>query len=230
MNGQTPHPLDRPIWSSLTTGLRHLAVGDEAVVRFRPDVNILGAAVDQSAESLSLLAELVPVGDLLGTVESEPWPVPPGMVVEKQAELVQMVLSNLSPGGKAVDWQDLDDSDAAEMLVLATLTEPGPFLANTHLLGGFVGIKAEARLVAMAGERMKVPGFTEVSGVCTHSDHRGRGYAAALMRVVIGRILERGEQAFLHSYASNAGAIGLYESLGFRTRSTVTFTTMKRQD
>jgi predicted GNAT family acetyltransferase len=73
----------------------------------------------------------------------------------------------------------------------------------------------------MAGERMRMPGFTEVSGVCTHPDHRGRGYAGALLRRVAQRILDRGETPFLHSYADNAGAIALYESLGFRQRRQV---------
>jgi predicted GNAT family acetyltransferase len=76
----------------------------------------------------------------------------------------------------------------------------------------------------MAGERMKLPGYTEVSGVCTHPDHRGRGYAAALIRIVAARILARGETPFLHAYASNTAAIGLYETLGFRLRTLVTMT------
>ena len=85
-------------------------------------------------------------------------------------------------------------------------------------------MKIDGRLVAMAGERMKPDGFTEVSGVCTHPDHRGRGYAGALMRLVAGRILDRGETAFLHAYASNTGAIALYESLGFGLRRQVLMT------
>ncbi|MEI9963878.1 MAG: GNAT family N-acetyltransferase [Caulobacteraceae bacterium] len=104
------------------------------------------------------------------------------------------------------------------MLALATLTQPGPFFARTHQLGDFIGVKQEGRLVAMAGERMRPTGFTEVSGVCTHPDWRGRGYAAGLMRLVAARILARGETPFLHVYASNTGAIALYEALGFRLR------------
>ena len=96
------------------------------------------------------------------------------------------------------------------------LTQPGPYAAHTNRLGDFIGVKQGGVLVAMAGERMKMPGLSEVSGVCTHPDHRGRGYAGALMRVVAERMLVRGETPWLHAYASNAGAIALYESLGFR--------------
>lgn len=140
-----------------------------------------------------------------------------------------MVAEGLTPAetsGLAI--APLTEADAPQMLALATLTRPGPFFARTHKLGDFVGVKQEGRLVAMAGERMKPTGFTEVSGVCTDPDHRGLGYAGALMRVVAARILERGETPFLHTYASNTGAIGLYQSLGFALRREMTMTVLAR--
>ena len=115
----------------------------------------------------------------------------------------------------------------AEMLALATLTKPGPFFARTHQLGAFIGVRVDGRLVAMAGERMRPDGYTEASGVCVHPDHRGKGYAARLLREVTAGILARGDKAFLHSYADNATAIGLYESLGYRGRREVVFTVVK---
>ena len=96
------------------------------------------------------------------------------------------------------------------------------------LRGDFVGVKLDGRLVAMAGERMKLEGLTEISGVCTHPDHRGHGYAGALMRVIAGRILARGERPFLHVYATNTGAIALYEALGFTRRYAMTLTVLER--
>jgi predicted GNAT family acetyltransferase len=114
------------------------------------------------------------------------------------------------------------------MLALATLTEPGPFFARTHQLGDFVGVRDGGRLMAMAGERMKPTGFTEVSGVCTHPDGRGRGYAGALTRAVVAKILARGEQPFLHVYAHNTGAIALYEALGFSLRRKMSMTVLTR--
>jgi predicted GNAT family acetyltransferase len=104
------------------------------------------------------------------------------------------------------------------MVELAALTRPGPFLARTHTLGRFVGIRQSGRLVAMAGERFKLDGITEVSGVCTHPDWRGRGYAGLLSRIVATRIADRGEIPILHAFATNTAAIRLYGELGFVLR------------
>ena len=110
------------------------------------------------------------------------------------------------------------------MLALATLTEPGPFRTNTHEFGGFIGVKQDGALIAMAGQRLRPMGHVEVSGVCTHPDHRGRGHAAALMAIVAQRIQARGDIPFLHSYAANAAANALYERLGYRVRRTLMLT------
>jgi hypothetical protein len=125
-------------------------------------------------------------------------------------------------------FDPLGDEDAADMLDLATLTEPGPFFARTHELGDFIGIRDEGELVAMAGERMKLPGFTEVSGVCTRPGFRGRGYAAGLLSAVAARIVARGETPFLHAYADHKATIALYEKLGFSVRETVTYALVAR--
>ena len=222
------HPLDRPVWTALTTRQSGVAVGDARALRYLPEVNMLGAAADSSAASLQALADLIPADGVLGTVEKDELQVPPGATVRKRAVLVQMLLDRPLGEASPADWQPLGDADGAEMLSLATLTEPGPFYPRTHSLGDFVGVRVEGRLIAMAGERMKAPGYTEVSAVCTHPDFRGRGLAGALMRVVIARILARGETPFLHSYADNHGAIALYESLGFRRRAEIVFTILAR--
>ena len=107
------------------------------------------------------------------------------------------------------------------MLALAQLTEPGPFLPRTHTMGRFMGIRINGRLAAMAGERMRFPGFTEVSGVCTHPDFRGRGLARRLSSIVAHAIQLRHEQPFLHAWTTNYAAVSLYERLGFTRRATV---------
>ncbi|MDF7776539.1 GNAT family N-acetyltransferase [Sphingomonas sp. AOB5] len=222
------HPLDRPVWNALTTRQSDLAEGDARAVRLAEDYGVFVAARDGTAESLAAMAALIPPGGELWTIEAERFALPPGTVAVKEAPLAQMVAEALTPAEPPrFEIQPLGDDDAQEMFTLARLTEPGPYNARTHRLGDFVGVKVGGQLVAMAGERMRPTGFTEVSGVCTHPDHRGRGYAGALMRVVTQRILDRGETPFLHSYASNAGAIALYESLGFRWRNDIHATVVR---
>ena len=217
------HMLDRPVWNALATRQSGLAIGDERARRFRPDINMFGAAAEPSPESLAALAALAPEGGIIGTVEVEPLLAVPGLTLQRQAAVNQMVAER-SPGqSQAFDHVVLGDDDAAEMLALATLTEPGPFFAATHRMGHFIGVRKQGRLIAMAGQRMRVPGFTEVSAVCTHPDHRGQGLAGKLMRVLIDRIVNEGDAAFLHVYPDNTGAIGLYEALGFRFRQALHF-------
>jgi predicted GNAT family acetyltransferase len=220
------HPLDRPVWSALTSRQASLGFGDARALRFDPGYALFAAAADASAESTAALGALNVSTNGIGLVEAGDLPLPPGATVRAQAACVQMVATTLTAGGKTVDFEPLGEADAADMLALATLTVPGPFFEKTHRLGDFIGIKQDPRLIAMAGERMKPDGFTEVSGVCTHPDFRGIGYASALMRVATQRILERGEQAFLHVYAAHKATIDLYEGLGFRVRTTVTYTVL----
>ncbi|HEV2569897.1 GNAT family N-acetyltransferase [Sphingomonas sp.] len=219
------HPLNRPVWNALATRQSGLSIGDERARRYRPEINLFAAAAETGdGEALAWLA-----GDsVIGTVEPEPVAALPGMTLQKQAIVNQMVAEQ-SPGlPDGFLYQLLGDTDAAEMLELATMTEPGPFFANTHLMGHFIGVREQGRLVAMAGQRMRVPGFTEVSAVCTHPEHRGRGYAGKLMRVLIDRIVSEGDAAFLHVYPDNAGAIALYEALGLRFRRQLHFQTWSR--
>lgn len=210
-------PLDRPIWHAL--GLRQVGfcVGGGLARRFRADVSPFVAAIDDSREALVAVAALAGVGETLLFLQRGPVPVPPGMRVVERGVGVQMVAADYAASEPPAGIVALGEADAAEMLVLATLTKPGPFRARTHELSQFWGVRGEnGRLLAMAGERLKLPGMSELSGVCTHPDARGRGLAALLSRHVGSEIVRRGEVPFLHAYADNAGAIRLYEGLGFR--------------
>lgn len=219
------HPLDNGVWLALAGRQRELAEGGELARRVRRNIGPFVAARDTSPEGVAAIAALV---DDESYVMGDPPPDLPGVTVVSSAPGVQMVAEVPAPPPVEFDFLDLRDSDAPEMLALATLTKPGPFRAETHRLGGFVGVKQNGRLVAMAGERFKPGNFCEVSGVCTHPDARGQGLAGALMRVVAGRIVARGEVPFLHAYASNVAAIALYERLGFRQRRMVTATVLAR--
>lgn len=217
--------LDRPVWASLRHQ-PHWGVGDERARRFKADINRFAATPDESPENLAALAALVQPGDdAVFLAQVPPVVVPPGLVAARQALGVQMVAARPLATDDGVDV--LADDDAAEMLALATLTEPGPFLPRTHTMGRFVGIRIDGRLAAMAGERMRFPGHVEVSGVCTHPDFRGLGLARRLSAAVTADIQHRGEQAFLHAWVTNTAAIALYESLGFVTRATVNIAVLK---
>jgi predicted GNAT family acetyltransferase len=222
------HPLDRAIWNALTTRLAHQAQGEERAVRLHPDYGLFAAPRDFSRESLAALTALIPEGGAIGLTETVAIPPPPGTVLVMQMDYHQMIASAITAGDAGFEVTALGDADAEEMLALATLTEPGPFFRRTHQLGDFVGVRQNGKLVAMAGERLKPAGFIEISGVCTHPDHRGRGYAGGLMRIVARRILARGETPFLHVLASNSAAIVLYESLGFSFRAAFTGTVLTR--
>ena len=122
----------------------------------------------------------------------------------------------------------LGERDAEGMAALAFATEPGPWGSKTRCYGNYYGIRIGRKLAAMAGERMKLPGLAELSGVSTWPEFRGHGLAAALIRRVVRDMLARGDTPFLHCYAANAGAVALYEKLGFRTRARMCFTILAR--
>lgn len=222
------HPLDRPVWSALTGGQAHLAVGEGGALRFPADFGPFAATVDRAHERLAALAGLPDAAAGVAAVEVDDFPVPDGMRLVNRALINQMTLEAPTPPALARDFEitPLTEADAEEIFALATLTRPGPFAARTHQLGDFFGVKVGGAIAAMAGERMRPTGFTEVSAVCTHPDHRGHGYGAALTHHVAARILARGEAAFLHCYPDNAAAISVYEALGFRLRRTLTLTVM----
>ena len=213
------HFLDRPIWHALATRHARLAIGDPPVLRYRSDIEPFVAAADDSQASADALLPLIGPGETVLTIQANVPTVPRGAVVESDRRGVQMVaqVADFSPEPPA-GAEPLGDADAAEMIALAELTRPGPFRSRTHSMSQFFGIRRDGQLVAMAGERMQLPGFSEVSGVCSHPDWRGHGFARALSVFIAARIVARGETPFLHAWADNVAAIRLYETLGFRLR------------
>jgi len=213
------HPLDRLVWNALTGRHAKFAEGGALARRYRPDIIPFAAARDTRAESLAALAALPEPGEVMVMWDFAPPPLPPGLVTARTGTVVQMVLTREPEAIDDPRVAALSEADAAAMLALAQLTEPGPFTLKAQALGTFYGIRLDGRLAAMAGERMKVDGFSEVSGVCTHPDFRGRGLARLLSVIVTRQILARGETPFLHAWADNAAAIRLYEQIGFTART-----------
>jgi ribosomal protein S18 acetylase RimI-like enzyme len=226
------HTLDRPVWNSLNSRWSKLAVAQGAAVRLDPRYGPFAAARDTSDEAqLALAATLTGPGDEIWLVEPEDWPAPPGTRVARTARLLQMIAETPAPlePGDLEDTVLLGEADAEDMTSLALATEPGPWRKLTHRYGDYYGIREGGSLAAMAGERMlPAPGLAELSGVCTWPQWRGRGFAARLIRRVLAGFAERGDTPFLHSYADNGGAIGLYESLGFRPRCKLVVTVLTK--
>jgi ribosomal protein S18 acetylase RimI-like enzyme len=216
------HPLDNVIWQALTTRQSEFAESFREARRFIREVAPLTAIAQPDAEGYASLAELVSSGETAALFLDDPFAACDRWTFVVGAPLLQMVCEN---GGKSThtsgslpEIRELDLQDSPEMIELTALTRPGPFGSRTHELGTYLGIRQNEKLVAMAGERLKVPGHTEVSAVCTHPEHLGKGYAQALMMEVMQRIRERGETPFLHVREDNTRAIRVYEKLGFRTR------------
>ncbi len=216
------HPLDHPVRSSLTGPHARFAERRGNVLRYPADVSPFLALPDQpDAADWADAAALAGPGALVALAGVRV-PVPDGWQVTLIGEGVQMVEIEVEAAadGEAVR---LGPGDVPEMLELAGRTKPGPFLPGTVELGSYLGIRRGGALVAMAGERMHPPGWTEISAVCTDDAWRGLGFASRLVRALVAGIRARGETAFLHAVADNP-AIGLYEALGFRLRRGTVFT------
>ncbi|MFG3023206.1 GNAT family N-acetyltransferase [Streptomyces sp. NPDC048254] len=208
--------LDNAVWSALAGPHAHLAERFGRAARYPDDVYAYAALADPTdPEAWADLHTLVGPGT---TVKIKPVEeAPPGWEVVGGGVGVQFVDTGLraEPDPEVVR---LGSYDVPEMLDLVARTEPGPFRKRTVEMGAYLGIRHRGRLIAMAGERLRLPGWTEISAVCTDPGHRGRGLATRLVRAVAAGIRERGDTPFLHAAAGNATAIRLYESLGFTER------------
>jgi ribosomal protein S18 acetylase RimI-like enzyme len=226
------HPLHNIIWQGLTTRQVHFAESCGEARRFPREVTLLSAFQEPSDKGYESLAELVGSGGTAALFLDEPHQPRPGWELIADRPLLQMVFANggipAPVPGEHSAIVELGQPDSPEMVELASLTKPGPFASRTHELGTYVGIRDETKLVAMAGERLKLPGHTEVSAVCTHPEHTGHGYAAILMTEVMRRIVARGETPLLHVREDNVRAFSLYERLGFRTRVRLHLAVLRR--
>jgi predicted GNAT family acetyltransferase len=215
--------LDRPIWSALSTRHAELAEGSSRARCYGPGISLFASAQDDHPESLEALAALARPGDTMLLAQAGAIHLPPGLRMLSSAPVVQMILERAVAPIADERIVTLGWPDAEEMLALATLTRPGPFTLKSQALGNFWGIRDGERLVAMAGERFKQPGFTELSGVCVHPDFRGQGLGRLLSCFVVQHIVAARETPYLHTHAVNATAISLYESIGFRRRADLVF-------
>ena len=214
-----PTALDNPMWQSLTTTQRDIALGHGDALRFDPDVAPFVAIEHDTSSARAAALELVTSGDEVyfvgvGPVDLDGW------TLLHRDSIVQMHWDGRTR--ISVDHSgivELGETDAPDMLALTQLVFPGYFRRRTIELGHYVGVRCGIELIAMAGERLKSTGYCEVSGVCTRPEFAGRGLAATLSMVVTLGIAARGEKPYLHAGSGNARARALYERLGFKVRA-----------
>lgn len=207
--------LDHIFWHTLTGPHARYASGTGGARRYARGFSpILGFADPQQPD----FAALAPYCDADEQFYCDGWTgtVPAGWRIEAESTMFRMAWNASLPSADAApDAIALRPKHAAQALELAALCRPGPFGPRTIELGEYFGFFEGERLVAMAGERMHVAGLREISGVCTHPDYQGRGYARKLMAKLVQRQMARNETPFLHVMRANDAAHQLYLRMGF---------------
>ncbi|HEX2904527.1 MAG TPA: GNAT family N-acetyltransferase [Jatrophihabitans sp.] len=226
--------LDDPVRFALTGSQARFAVpANGPAYRFRPEIGPF-AALDDPADDAGwhALGELCRIAEpvvLVAPVTEHPLELRPGWQLVAQPTGYQLlappIIDTSRPDSELVP---LTAADVPEMLALVELTRPGPFGPATIELGGYLGIRREGRLVAMAGRRFELAGWSEISAVCTHPDFRGQGLSRRLITAVLAELARDGQRGFLHVTRDNVGADALYRSMGFTQRAEVAFTVLRR--
>jgi ribosomal protein S18 acetylase RimI-like enzyme len=216
------HPLDNPVWKALTTHQAQLALSSGMARRFPPEMCVFGGLALPILPAYEALAQLAP--EPVGLFSAGPLHLPPGWMVMRHVELHQMEHDGNVAALPKHSFQviDLAETDLPEMTALYAATRPGRTLSpRLYQLGGFVGLRQEGKLVAMACLRLHLPGYREISTVGTMNGFEGRGYATALVSALVERISRRGERPFLTVRTDNPRATEIYRRLGFKERTQV---------
>lgn len=213
------HILDNPAWHGLNSGNRSLAHGQNSIKYFWQDVSPFVGLEMPSTALFDALYRFIPFDDYHAVISVTEIPIPPQWEVLECVSVWQMVCVKTQPiAAPRIPVKSLRCTDVPEMLALTKLTRPGPFEQNTINFGHYEGIYEQERLVAMAGQRLNPTPYAEISAVCTHPDHLGKGLATQLLLRQINRIQSSGEIPFLHVKAENSRAINVYAKLGFEKR------------
>jgi len=224
------HPLHNPVFNALRSGDSHFALGNAQVKYFPAEVSPYAGFDSNNATGFDQLHALLPAGRQILFARPEPLEaIPTGWKLRHAIAGVQMIHDGKAPASPSFDAvQPLQAEHIPAMIALTRLTRPGPFASRTIEFGGYHGIFINGALAAMTGQRLHVGNYTEVSAVCTHPDHLGKGYATLLLQHQLQLILAQGQQPFLHVRADNERAIGVYERLGFTISRPMEFYFMER--
>ena len=214
------HTLDNPIFNALNSAHRAFSSGTDQVKYYLEDIASFAGLKDNSKLDFEALYENSPLESLFIVFTPSAVNIPDQWKVIAQIDMFQMIYESTEiPTGTDIDFVDLDKSHVDQMIALVELTQPGPFRARTIELGNYTGLFSGDNLIAMAGHRFNPTPYTEISAVCTHPDHLGKGYAFELLREQIKRILKKSEIPFLHVRNDNHAAVRLYKKLGFDVRA-----------
>lgn len=224
-----PHPLDNPIWESLTTHHASFALADGAAKRYPKEIGPF-AGMARGGADLSVdasLMKLVGESDLVYFLGQIPQ-LGPEWRVHRHDPLPQLICREPIAAIEGPEVVELTSAHHADMLALTRLVYPGYFRERTPAIGGYIGIYLNGRLAAMAGQRLHCHEYVEISAICTHPDHVGKGYAQRLLAILTNRALERGEIPFLHVSRENTRARAVYDLLGYRERTALPFVSIER--
>ncbi len=223
--------LDNPAWSALTTAQAGFATGTPEAKRYRPGLLPFTACAGGGNGSMHELDTFIDKGEVFFIIGDLPV-LPAGWSIDLELPCAQMLLQTMPApvhGTAASTVVQMEALAADEMFDLINTVQPGYYLRNTHLLGNYFGIRENGKLVAMAGERMRMAGYSELSAICTLPGYTGRGYAQQLMMRLCSEHAASGIISFLHVALTNQRAIRLYEHMGFRQRRTIVFRRIKKQ-
>lgn len=223
------HPLDHPIWSALTTRQQALAEGGALALRYPVAVTPFADMSEMSPRGFAALGAIMSGSEIAVLFTPDAVSAPAEFEVRLAETGEQLIGTPAESPIVGVEIVTLGADDVPAMLALTELTKPGPFSARTHELGTFLGIRIDGELVAMAGERMKPADYTEMTAVCVHPSHRGRGYGQLLLGAIARQIVARGEIPFLHVFSSNTSAIALYRRQGMKIRRRLHVTVLQKR-
>jgi GNAT superfamily N-acetyltransferase len=224
-------PLDNPVWEALNTKQSNFNIGNKVIKYFPGNVAPFIGLQNWDDSDLQHLIDNAPADRAFSVMIAKAIKLPASVDIIFTTPLYQLYCPELIPfANPAIEISNLGSGDVPQMLELTALTKPGPFYEKTIEFGKYFGIYSKDKLVAMAGERLKVNGYTEISAICTHPDYLGKGYASYLLSHACEHTIREGNIPFLHVRTDNTRAIEVYKKLGFVVRADVYFAIFKKRE